>query len=75
MAKTDIEAMLHVEGLRARAERYDLDAVNELATIATNLLVACRLAFRTAEDSGADAVDVITAALDELKLLPPENDE
>ena len=71
---TDIEAQQHIEDLRLRAESYDLDAVNDLATIAASLLVACRQAFVAAERSGADAVDIITQGLSKLKLLPPESD-
>ena len=73
---TDIEAQLFVEELRLRAERYDLDAINELADLATKLLIACRKALQAAEEFGCrDAVEVLKDELNKLKLLPPENDE
>lgn len=74
-AKTDIEAQLFVEELRLRAERYDLDAINELADLATKLLIACRKSLQAAEEFGCrDAVEVLKDELNKLKLLPPESD-
>lgn len=67
---TDIVAAEHVDQLRDAALDGELDEIDLLATLATDLLIACRAAHRTAPKSCADAVDLITQALARHELLP-----
>lgn len=75
MANVDniINAMMHVDALRERAAAYDVDAVNELATLASGLLVACINAYETSYKSACDAVDIITEELGFHGMLPEED--
>ncbi|MGE3738206.1 MAG: hypothetical protein AB7I59_01710 [Geminicoccaceae bacterium] len=67
---TESAAIAYVDQLRDAALDGEVDEIDLLATLAADLLIACRAAHRTAPKSCADAVDIITQALARHELLP-----
>jgi hypothetical protein len=71
---TDRVAQEFVEEHRERAHKGEVEEIDLLASLATDLLIACRSAYTTAPKSCADSVDIITSALAEWNLHPVDFD-
>ena len=54
---------------QARLELGEVDAIDLLAALATDLLIACRATYRTAPQSCANAIHIVTQALARHELL------
>jgi len=66
----DTVVIEYVDRLRDRALDGKVDAIDLLATLAADLLIACRAAQLTAPKSCADAVDILNQVLARHMLLP-----
>lgn len=66
---TDSAAFVYVDQLRDPALDCEVDAIDLLAALTTDLLIACRATYRTAPQSCANAIHIVTQALAGHELL------